>query len=413
VADLATTAVLHLLRRSSRSARSGEGTLRLTGSAVPAPGMFVTGSGHPDVTVRVHDRRAFGTVLGRGSVGLATSYRDGWWDTDDLTGLVRILSRRTAGMRRLLDAVARKAGAPLAAAQRLAPPSKADDRRHVAAHYDLSNEFFALMLDRTMAYSCAYFERPGMSLEEAQRAKFDLLARKLELSAGDEVVEIGTGWGGLAVHLAERYRCRVTTTTISAEQRSHSERLVKERHLEDRVTVLGSDYRDLTGSYDALVSVEMVEAVDWRRHDEFFAVCHRLLRPGGRMGLQAITIEERSYQRARLHDDFVRRLVFPGGTLPSLGGIVASLARTPDLRLVHLQDIGAHYGETLRQWRANLVASEAGVAALGFTDSFRRLWDLYLCYCEAAFEERHVSDVQVVLARPASPVPRHDAGAPR
>jgi cyclopropane-fatty-acyl-phospholipid synthase len=407
MADVSTKVSLDLLRRTSRV---GEGTLRLICSAVPPPGLFVTGSGDPDVTVRVHDCRAFGAILGRGSVGFATSYRDGWWDTDDLTGLVRILSRRTAGMRRLLDTVARRAGVPLAMAQRMRPPSKADDRRHVTAHYDLSNDFFSLMLDRTMAYSCAYFERPEMSLEEAQRAKYDLLATKLALSAADEVIEIGTGWGGLAVHLAECYGCRVTTTTISAEQRLYSERLVKERHLEDRVTVLGADYRDLTGHYDALVSVEMIEAVDWRRHDEFFAACDRLLRPNGRMGLQAITIEEGSYQRARLHDEFIRTLVFPGGTLPSLGSIITSLARTSDLRPVDLQDIGPHYAETLRRWRANLAAAEAEVAALGFTDPFRRLWDLYLCYCEAAFEEQHISDVQLVLSRPRSPVTSPGAG---
>jgi len=407
--DVPRTLALHLLRRT---ARPGEGTLRLTGEAVPARGTLVNGTGMPDVTVRVHDRRAFAGILRGGSVGLATSYREGWWDADDLTGVVRVLSRRTAGMRRVLDGVARQAGGPVAAVQRLRPPTQADDRRNIAAHYDLSNEFFSLMLDPTMTYSCAYFERPGLSLEEAQRAKFELLASKLELSAGDHVVEIGTGWGGLAAHLAERHGCRVTTTTISAEQRHHAERLMKERHLEDRVTVLGVDYRHLTGHYDALVSVEMVEAVDWRRYDEFFAACHRLLRPGGRMGLQAITIEEASYARARLHGEFIRTLVFPGGTLPSLGALLGSLARTSDLRLVDLQDIGPHYPETLRRWRANLAAQGEEVAALGLDGQFRRLWDLYLAYCEAAFEERHISDVQLVLSSPGSPVTGRGVGAP-
>lgn len=397
MADLWATLALGLLRRS---ARPGRGTLRLAGRGTPGSATAVSGTGDPDVTVEVHDARAFAAVLRGGTVGLATSYRDGWWDADDLTAVVRVLSRRTDGLRRALDGAARWAAAPLAAAQRLRPPSKADDRRHVAAHYDLSNELFSLMLDPTMAYSCAYFEKPGMSLEEAQRAKFELLASKLDLGAGEEVVEIGSGWGGLAVHLAERHGCQVTTTTISTEQRRHCARLVEERHLEDRVRVLGEDYRDLRGTYDALVSVEMIEAVDWRRHDEFFATCGRLLRPEGRMGLQAITIEEQSYSRARLHDDFVRTLVFPGGTLPSLGSIVASSTRVTDLRPVHCCDIGPHYAETLRRWRANLAAHEAHVADLGFDGPFRRLWDLYLSYCEAAFLERHISDVQVVLARP-------------
>ncbi len=406
--DPMTALALQLL---ARTARPGQGTLRVTGGAVPGSEPLVSGTGPPEVTVRVHDRRTFAAVLRGGSVGLATSYRDGWWDADDLTELVRILFRRTATMRRVLDGAANRAGGPIAAVQRLRPPTMGDDRRNIASHYDISNEFFSLMLDPTMAYSCAYFSRPGLSLEEAQVAKFELLASKLALSAGEHVVEIGTGWGGLAVHLAERRGCRVTTTTLSAEQRHYVEQLVKERNLDDRITVLEADYRHLTGIFDALVSVEMIEAVDWRRHDEFFATCHRLLRPGGRMGLQAITIEEGSYRRARLHGEFIRTLVFPGGTVPSIGALLGSVARTSDLRLVDLQDIGGHYAETLRRWRANLTSHSGAVASLGFDRPFRRLWDLYLCYCEAAFEERHISDVQMVLSRPDSPVTGRGAGA--
>ncbi len=403
--DVAATVALRALERS---ARPGEGTLRVVGDSIPGAHPAVSGTGTPVVTAAVHDGRAFGAVLRGGSVGLATSYRDGWWDADDLTGFVRILSRRTARARRVLDDFARWAGAPLTAIQRMRPPSKADDRRHVAAHYDLSNEFFELMLDRSMAYSCAIFECADASLEDAQRAKFDLLVTKLGLSAEDEVVEIGTGWGGLTVHLAEHVGCRVTTSTISNEQRSYVERLVKERDLEDRVTVLGLDYRDLEGSYDALVSVEMIEAVDWRRHDEFFAACRRLLRPNGRMVLQAITIEDGSYPRARLHDDFIRKLVFPGGTLPSLAALLSSVARSSDLRPVGFEDIGVHYPETLRRWRENLAAHEGDLAALEFDTGFLRLWDLYLCYCEAAFLEGHISDAQLVLTRPPSPERDHD-----
>jgi cyclopropane-fatty-acyl-phospholipid synthase len=400
MADRSAVLALDLLKRA---AGPGRGTLRFAGRGIPGSASAVSGSGDPEVTVEVHDARAFAAVLRGGTVGLATSYRDGWWDTDDLTAVVRVLSRRTEGLRRALDGAARWVGAPLAAAQRLQPPSPVDDRRHVAAHYDLSNEFFSLMLDSTMTYSCAYFERPGLTLEEAQRAKFELLAAQLDLGTDDSVLEIGSGWGGLAVHLAERRGCRVTTTTISSEQRAHCERIVKERHLEDRVKVLGDHYVDVRGTYDAVVSVEMIEAVDWRRHDEFFATCARLLRPGGRMGLQAITIEEKSYRRARLHDDFIRKLIFPGGTLPSVGSIIASSAMVTNLRPVDLRDIGSHYPETLRRWRANLAANDARVAALGFDRPFRRLWDLYLSYCEAAFLEQHISDVQMVLAKPRWP----------
>ncbi len=394
-----------MLSLIGRTARPGEGTLRLegtaSGDASGGAGGHETGSGEPVVTVGVHDPRTFGAVMRHGSVGLAESYMDGWWDTDDLTGAVRIAFRRTRTMRRVLDASARRFGPVPAALKRLRPPNVWHDRRNIAAHYDLSNELFALMLDPSMTYSCAYFEGPETTLEEAQRAKYDRLASKLDLGPRDHVAEIGTGWGGFAVHLAERYGCHVTTTTISEAQRSLAEKRVAEHGLNDRVTVLGADYRQLRGTFDAVVSIEMIEAVDWRRHDEFFATCARLLNGHGRMGLQAITIADGAFERAKLHTDFVRAMVFPGGCLPSLSSMSRSLARTSDLRIVDLEDIGAHYPETLRRWRANLGSHRHEVEELGFDARFWRFWNLYLCYCEAAFMERHVSDVQVVLARPS------------
>ena len=304
--------------------------------------------------------------------------------------------------------MARRSGGLAAAAQRLRPPSKHRDRENIAAHYDLSNEFFALMLDPTMAYSCGFFADEGTSLETAQVAKFETIAAKLRLGPEDHVIEIGTGWGGFAIHAAARHGCRVTTTTISEAQRSLAEKRVAEHGLSDRVTVLGEDYRDLQGRYDALVSIEMIEAVDWRRHDQFFATCARLLTDDGRMALQAITIEDASYERAKLHDDFIRAMVFPGGCLPSVSTIATSVARTSNLRIVDLEDIGPHYAETLRRWRANLEGQRPAVEALGFDERFWRFWTLYLCYCEAAFMERHVSDVQLVLARPGARVGRVD-----
>jgi cyclopropane-fatty-acyl-phospholipid synthase len=229
-----------------------------------------------------------------------------------------------------------------------------------------------------------------------------MIADKLQLGPEDHVIEIGTGWGGFAIHAAARHGCRVTTTTISEAQRSLAEKRVAEHGLTDRVTVLGADYRDLEGRYDALVTIEMIEAVDWRRHDQFFATCARLLTAKGRMALQAITIEDASYERAKLHDDFIRAMVFPGGCLPSVSTIAASVARTSNLRIVDLQDIGPHYAETLRRWRANLENQRPAVERLGFDERFWRFWTLYLCYCEAAFMERHVSDVQLVLDRPGA-----------
>jgi cyclopropane-fatty-acyl-phospholipid synthase len=400
MADAAARLVVDLARRA---AHDHAGSLCFEGAGVPGGRPVVSGSGDPEATVVVHDPRTWRTVLRRGSRGLAESYMDAWWDTDDLTALVRVAFRRTSGLRRFLDASARYAGPLVAGVQQLRPPSKSDDRHNIAAHYDLSNEFFATMLDPTMAYSCAYFADHATTLEQAQVAKFDRIATKLALGPEDHVIEIGTGWGGFAIHAAERHGCRVTTTTISEAQRALAEKRVAERGLADRITVLGADYRDLRGRYDALVSIEMVEAVDWRRHDRFFATCARLLTERGRMALQAITIADGSFERAKLHDDFIRAMVFPGGCLPSVAAIATSVARTCDLRIVDLEDIGPHYAETLRRWRGNLERRRPEVERLGFDERFWRFWTLYLCYCEAAFVERHVSDVQVVLARPGAP----------
>jgi cyclopropane-fatty-acyl-phospholipid synthase len=395
-----------VLGLAQRSSGGGRGTLRFEGQGMPGARALMSGSGDPEATIVVHDERTWPVVLRRGSHGLAESYIAGWWDTDDLTAVVRVAFRRTTALRQFLDTTARRSGGFVAAAQRLRPPSKHRDRENIAAHYDLSNEFFALMLDPTMAYSCGFFAEDSTSLEAAQVAKFEMIAAKLQLGPEDHVIEIGTGWGGFAIHAAERYGCRVTTTTISEAQRTLAEKRVAEHGLTDRVTVLGADYRDLEGRYDALVSIEMIEAVDWRRHDQFFATCARLLTAEGRMALQAITIEEASYERAKLHDDFIRAMVFPGGCLPSVSTISASVARTSNLRIVDLQDIGPHYAETLRRWRANLEDQRPAVERLGFDERFWRFWTLYLCYCEAAFMERHISDVQLVLARPGAAIGR-------
>lgn len=353
-----------------------------------------------EATVVVHDRRALLALL-RGSRGLGDAYVAGWWDCDDLTGLVQALARRTAPLVRRLDAAGaalRPLTDPVARARRR--PDRARDRRNIHAHYDIGNDFYALMLDNTMTYSCAVFEPPGISLADAQEAKFERLCRRLGLGPGDHVVEIGTGWGGFAVHAAGRHGARVTTTTISDEQHRYAGKRIAEAGLADLVTVLDLDYRDVTGRYDALVSVEMIEAVDWRDHGTFFGTVARLLRPGGRAALQAIVIDDRAFERAKHHDDFIRASVFPGGCLPSIASIAAGASRA-GMRLVELEEIGHHYPATLRAWRHNVHAAGAEVADLGLDRRFRRLWDLYLAYCEAGFLERRVGVVQVVLERPA------------
>jgi len=361
---------------------------------------FRLGRGQPMARVTVHDRRAYGALLRSASVGLGASYVAGWWDADDLTSVVQALSRDTRKLRERLDQLGRVWGSALDVPARLVRPDRDDDKRNIAEHYDLSNDFFALMLDETMTYSCAVFERPGATLAEAQRAKVDRLCAKLELAPTDHLVEIGSGWGGLAIHAATRYGCRVTTTTISDAQRTYVEERVAGAGLDDRITVLGVDWRDLTGRFDKLVSVEMIEAVDWRCHHQFLAKCANLLTHDGLAAIQAIVVEDRSFERAKRHRDFVRRMVFPGGCLPSVASLTTSLARATDLRLVDLEDIGRHYAETLRRWSDNLAMHSDAVAALGVGREFRRLWDLYLAYCEASFLERHISDVQILLAKP-------------
>ena len=251
-----------------------------------------------------------------------------------------------------------------------------------------------------MTYSCAVFDDPSTSLADAQRTKLDRICRLLDLRSHDHVLEIGTGWGGFAIHAASNYGCRVTTTTISSAQYELARDRVAAAGLTHLVTIRSDDYRDLEGRYTKLASIEMIEAVDWRDHDEFFATCSRLLEPDGLMAMQAIVIDDIAFDRAKHNEDFIKRFVFPGGCLPSVEAIVRSASRR-ELRLVELSDIGANYPETLRRWRSNVDAHHDEIDVLGLDLGFRRLWTLYLCYCEAAFLERRVSDIQVLLAKAA------------
>ena len=365
-------------------------------------GTMSLGSGQPAAQVQVHDAGTYGAVLRHGSVGLGQCYVDGWWDCDDLTTMLRVLVANRGAVGRARDRMGRAAGVVADPVRRLRPRRRppTEDRADVRAHYDIGNDFFALMLDPTMSYSCAVFERPDMSLEEASTAKLDRICRKLSLVPGDHVLEIGTGWGGFAVHAASRFGCRVTSTTISAEQYAYATKCVAELGLSDRVTIVEEDYRDLRGTYDKLVSIEMIEALDWRLVDGFFEKCAGLLRADGLMALQAITIADASFDRAKNARDFVKTFVFPGSCLPSVTSIAEANVRA-GMRIVDLEDIGRHYAETLRRWRLEVEHRRAEIEALGYGQRFQRMWRLYLSYCEAAFLERHVSDVQIVLAKPA------------
>jgi cyclopropane-fatty-acyl-phospholipid synthase len=358
------------------------------------------GSGTPSATVVVRSPRTWRMLL-HGSLGLADAYAKGLWDTPDLVALIRLGARNTAtvnGLRQRLRPVVR----PIQLARSLRrPSSRRRRRRDIAAHYDLGNELFARMLDPTMTYSCAMFDHPEAPLEEAQRNKLELVCQKLELKPRDRVLEIGTGWGSFALHAAATRGCHVTTTTISREQHNHVCELVREAGLNDRITVLSRDYRDLEGRYDKLVSLEMIEAVGWRRTGSFLGTCSQLLEPAGAMLLQAITIDDRAYEVEKASRSFIKERIFPGGSLPSLAAITQDLARHTDLQLVHLQDLTANYVPTLRRWRERFLADAEELAALGYDETFQRLWTLYLAYCEAGFAERRICDVQLVLAKPA------------
>jgi cyclopropane-fatty-acyl-phospholipid synthase len=359
----------------------------------------------PDVRVRVHAPAFWLDLALGGSVGAGEAYVAGRWDADDLPGLVRLLLRNRAVLEGLEGGPARVAAAFARLAHRLRDNTRAGSRRNIAGHYDLGNDFYRLFLDETLMYSCAIFEHEGQSLHDASVAKLERIARKLDLRPGDHLLEIGSGWGGMALHAAGRHGCRVTTTTISRAQHALACERVRAAGLQDQVEVLLEDYRDLRGTYDKLVSIEMIEAVGERWLDTYFASCSRLLAPHGAMLLQAITMQEQLYDSMRRGVDFIQRHVFPGSHLLSVRAIAERVARATDLRFAHLEDISEHYVTTLRHWRGNFHARRDEVRALGFDESFLRLWDYYLAYCEGGFAEGSIGDVQILLTKPLARIP--------
>ncbi len=353
------------------------------------------------VQVTVHDPRTWRLLVARGSVGLGEAYAHGWFDADDPTALLQIAAHRARASMETLDRVGQVWAAIIDPLRRRRSRGRHRDRSYVQLHYDVSNDLFELMLDETMAYSCALFEDDDDPLALAQRAKFDRLCAMVELQPQDHLLEIGTGWGGFAIHVATTLGCRVTTTTVSAAQYQYACKRVAEAGVADLVTVLAEDYRALRGRYEKIVSVEMIEAVDWRDHSTFFKTCSRLLRDGGSMALQAIVIEDGAFHRAKARDDFIKRLVFPGGCLPSVSSI-GKCATVNGFEMAGLERIGVHYPETLRRWRSALEINGPRFAELVPDLTARRLWTFYLNYCEAAFLQRRVDVVQVLLSKGAA-----------
>jgi cyclopropane-fatty-acyl-phospholipid synthase len=363
---------------------------------------FGRGRGEDDLeaTITIHDPAFYTEIAGGGSIGAGEAYMQGMWSTDDLTTLIRIFVRNM----KLLDEMEGGLAALSTPARKLFHlfnrNTRGGSRRNIAAHYDLGNELFSLFLDRNMMYSSAVYENDDMDLEQASDAKLERICRKLALTPDDHVLEIGTGWGGFALYAATHHGCRVTTTTISREQHEMASRRVQEAGLGDRVTVLLDDYRDISGRYDKLVSIEMIEAIGHRFMPLFFERAGKLLQPDGMMLLQAITIADQRYRQALKSVDFIQRHVFPGSFLPSITALSEALTRSSELRIFHLEDIGPHYARTLRHWRERFLARLDAVRELGYPAEFTRMWEFYLCYCEGGFEERALGDVQMLLTMP-------------
>lgn len=359
----------------------------------------------PELTasLEVFDLHFYGAAALRGSVGAGESYMDGHWTCNDLTALVRVFSRNRRLLQSLDSGWTGLYRPLLRAYHRRRRNTRKGSRENISRHYDLGNEFFSLFLDDTMMYSCALFEADEMTLREASLAKLDRVCRLLQLSPSDHIMEIGSGWGGFAIHAAENYGCRVTTTTVSTKQYEFARRRVHEAGLSGRIKVLLQDYRDLRGTYDRIVSIEMIEAVGDEFMDLYFRKCARLLKPGGKLFIQAITIAPEFFVESRRNVDFIKRYIFPGSSLPSLASLSDSAQRTGILRLINKDAITEHYPKTLREWRRRFLANKPKIRQMGYSDSFIRMWDFYFCYCEGGFMERHIGDYQLLFERSGGP----------
>jgi len=356
-------------------------------------------AGGPAASMTIHHPRFFRRVATGGEVGLGESYMDGDWSTPDLVSLAQLMLCNAEVLASTPAITTWVARVRETIAHRLRDNTRAGSRRNIHQHYDLGNEFFKLFLDANLMYSCALYQRPGDSLEMAQVNKLRVICDKLDLSPRDHVLEIGTGWGGFALFAATRYGCRVTTTTISAEQHAYAAGLIAQGgEAAERIDLRFEDYRDLRGRFDKIVSIEMFEAVGVRHYDDFFSACDRLLNRDGLMLLQTITVDDWRFREYRSAPSWIAKYIFPGAELASVAEILNSLSRVSRLGLYHAQQIGTHYARTIHHWRERFRARLDEVRAQGFDERFIRMWDLYLAYCEAAFLERHIGDVQLLLS---------------
>ena len=352
--------------------------------------------------VEIFDEAAWGMVATNGSIGAGEAYIHGYWRTPDLAAVTRLFVANLEVLDALEGGLARLGRPVLRLLHWLNRNNRRGARRNILAHYDLGNALFERLLDPTMMYSAAMFDSQEQSLEQGQLNKLERICDKLALRPDDHLLEIGTGWGSLAIHAATRHGCRVTTTTLSEAQYAHTLQRVRDLGLQERITVLREDYRDLGGRFDKLVSIEMIEAVGHRYLPVYFRRCASLLKDDGLMLLQAITIRDQRYEQAQRSVDFIQRHIFPGGALPSLNVMLQTASRHTALNLVHMEDFGLDYARTLQHWRDNLRQSRSALVELGYDDTFQRLWEFYLCYCQGGFEERAIGVAQLLWAAPAA-----------
>ena len=360
-----------------------------------------TSSAYPlEAVINVYHPRFYRKAVLGGSIGSAEAYMNGLWSADDLTSALRIMALNRDSFERL-DKGWSKISAPLNRIWHfLRKNTRSGSRKNIVAHYDLGNDFYRLFLDDTLTYSCGIFDADGSTMRDASIAKYNRICRKLELSPDDEVIEIGSGWGSFAIYAAQNFGCRVTTTTISDQQFKLAQQRIADSGVADRIDLVMKDYRDLKGKYDKLVSIEMIEAVGHHYLDDFFRSCSQLLKPDGMMLLQAITIADQVYERHTRSVDFIKRYIFPGSCIPSIAAMTKSIATATDLRLFHLEDITPHYARTLAFWRSQFFKNIDAVKALGYSETFIRMWEYYFSYCEAGFAERYIGDVQMLFAKP-------------
>ncbi|MEO6366026.1 MAG: cyclopropane-fatty-acyl-phospholipid synthase family protein, partial [Luteimonas sp.] len=360
--------------------------------------------------VSVSDPDFYRQVALNGSVGAGEAYMDGLWQCTDLVSLFRILVRNRDRLDAMETGLARIGAVAMRGVHAMSRNTRAGSRRNIAAHYDLGNALYRLFLDDDLMYSSAIFAAEDESLEVASTRKLDRICRKLNLRPEHHVIEIGTGWGGFALHAAKNHGCRVTTTTISNEQFSLANERVAAAGLSDRVTVLLQDYRDLEGTYDRVVSIEMIEAIGHQYLDTYFRKVGALLKDDGMALIQAITIEDRRYKQALHSVDFIKRHIFPGSFIPCNQAMHTAMARSSDLRLFNLEDIGPSYALTLRAWRERFMARLPEVRDLGYDQRFVRMWEFYLAYCEGGFHERSIGNVQMTLVKPGARPPQFVPG---